>query len=344
MAEVKFLGTTEQEYPCLADAKEGSVAPEKRFRALLVSAYLGRDPHSGQIDPAALGPELERRLQGKARVEQCFWRFQTVGGFNRKWRLPLPQALAVAPGAVLVLKAEEEIPLALLQEVMHQGLGLRRNEGFGRVVFLDHDSSPKEFSLQEEEAKARESQEAPSAPQEEQKAEKAIRDLERRIVLNAARARLEQRAHLLAQEAAKLPPNSLLGRLRTLLRPVRDEPSAGTALQKLRDWCRQNDSKPASPALKKLEDCRVTEPVSNEKETTLRQWLQEPSPPDAQDGGGYWAFLRPWGRLGELYTRTYLTDPEAAKGVLQENSAVLAVHLVDSLLAELALRNRREKP
>jgi CRISPR-associated protein Csx10 len=53
-----------------------------------------------------------------------------VGGFNRKWNLPLPQMPTLSMGSVLVLKKDTPLDLNLAE----RGIGERRNEGFGRVA------------------------------------------------------------------------------------------------------------------------------------------------------------------------------------------------------------------
>lgn len=56
-----------------------------------------------------------------------------VGGFNRKWGLPLPQVQAVAAGSVFVFP-NLEITEEQAWQIEWQGIGERRNEGFGRVA------------------------------------------------------------------------------------------------------------------------------------------------------------------------------------------------------------------
>jgi CRISPR-associated protein Csx10 len=53
-----------------------------------------------------------------------------VGGFNRKWGLPLPQMPTLSMGSVLVLKKDTPLDLNLAE----RGIGERRNEGFGRIA------------------------------------------------------------------------------------------------------------------------------------------------------------------------------------------------------------------
>jgi CRISPR-associated protein Csx10 len=57
-----------------------------------------------------------------------------VGGFNRKWGLPLPQTIAIKAGSVFQFQAKTNIPADKLQRLAERGLGERRAEGFGQVV------------------------------------------------------------------------------------------------------------------------------------------------------------------------------------------------------------------
>jgi len=56
-----------------------------------------------------------------------------VGGFNRKWGLPLPQTSALKRGSVIILDTVA-IPVNTLMEIYQHGLGARRNEGFGQIA------------------------------------------------------------------------------------------------------------------------------------------------------------------------------------------------------------------
>lgn len=57
-----------------------------------------------------------------------------VGGFNRKWGLPLPQVPALAAGSVFVFEQPEELNPQQVRDLEAQGIGERRVDGFGRVV------------------------------------------------------------------------------------------------------------------------------------------------------------------------------------------------------------------
>ena len=64
---------------------------------------------------------------------KTFLKRETIGGFNRKWGLPLPQRVAIAQGSVITFEN-----ISLSEEQYHQleaaGIGERRVEGFGRLA------------------------------------------------------------------------------------------------------------------------------------------------------------------------------------------------------------------
>lgn len=58
-----------------------------------------------------------------------------IGGFNRKWGLPLPQVPALAAGSVIVFESEDiEITSEQIQRLEICGIGERREDGFGRIA------------------------------------------------------------------------------------------------------------------------------------------------------------------------------------------------------------------
>lgn len=78
--------------------------------------------------------EISRRL-GNIPVHNraAFLETVLVSGFNRKWRLPLPQTPAIAMGSVFVYDPAQVEP-ARLANIAAEGLGIRRIDGFGRAV------------------------------------------------------------------------------------------------------------------------------------------------------------------------------------------------------------------
>ncbi len=71
------------------------------------------------------GPQLEAKTK--------YQRVGMVGGFNRKWGLPLVQTWALQAGSVFVYNADE-VNAERLRSLVAAGIGERRAEGFGRVA------------------------------------------------------------------------------------------------------------------------------------------------------------------------------------------------------------------
>jgi CRISPR-associated protein Csx10 len=135
-------------------AEDEEDTPEDKLIVTLQSDVLLRDER-GQfaVDPELLRRALTRHLGVELKLEDAFLRTEVVGGFNRKWGLPLPQTLAVRMGSVLVFK-DPDCVSTLLDKLEIRGIGERRAEGFGRIVFnrqrveeLTVDHTPKSRDL-----------------------------------------------------------------------------------------------------------------------------------------------------------------------------------------------------
>lgn len=91
-----------------------------------------------QQDPTVAAPLtqiLEDKLRIKLRPKASFASNTTVGGFNRKWGLPLPQVQALAAGSVFVFDIEEgQLESEQVRILEVEGIGERREEGFGRLA------------------------------------------------------------------------------------------------------------------------------------------------------------------------------------------------------------------
>lgn len=340
-ATVEFTGQAQREYENVSDSISRDVGADASFRALLVSTYVGRHPTTGQIDPNALQHELRRRLGDAATVERTRWTFEAVGAFNQKWRLEVPQAQAVVAGAVLVLKATSAIPAATLRAIEHEGLGERRVEGFGRILFLEHSEDHGATRLTRAEDQAPAESSGPrqlGSPSEQYRHQLDL--LEQRIVLAAARAELDHVAalDLAAKAEGKLPTNSLLGRVRTLFRRAMDEQAAQAALVNLRIWCSDDDNPEAlkKNAREKLDRCRISG-------GGFRLWLRRLA--EAGHGEPGWeALVQASGNqatLTGLAAKSHLTSCAASEAILHSHSALLRVHLIDAVLGAMAHLNRR---
>jgi CRISPR-associated protein Csx10 len=90
------------------------------------------DDGDRKVDP--LTQLLEQLLEVKLEPQSSFISSLVVGGFNRKWGLPLPQVPALAAGSVFVFKYQGELNIDRIRTLENQGIGERRVDGFGRLA------------------------------------------------------------------------------------------------------------------------------------------------------------------------------------------------------------------
>ena len=285
------------------------------FRVQLTAPYLGRCPRTGQPDPGHLRQELENRLPG-AKVRRVCWAFAEAGGYNRTWGLPLPSHRAVAAGSVLLLDTATDVPAAAVQDMLDEGLGERRLDGYGRCVLLE--SPRKVVRLQR-----------PQPPQltAAPRGTALTEAIEQRIAVQRLWRRLDRMAADLVRSAENLPTASLIGRLRV---PLRSGPDSG--LNTLRHWLDGPESaRLAAPARKQVDRCRLRTPTGR---ITLAAWLADMS-----------AAVGPPVDPALVAQSAYVTSAEALTDWLRlpEQTAPQRAYLIDSVLSGLAVRVRRER-
>jgi CRISPR-associated protein Csx10 len=108
--------------------------------ACLSDLLLQNEEGQFQADPQLAKSALEKQLKCKllwfgGNQPNAFINGNHIGGFNRKWGLPLPQAKAISMGSVFVFEPPQSATVEQLQALEARGLGLRRAEGFGRIAF-----------------------------------------------------------------------------------------------------------------------------------------------------------------------------------------------------------------
>ncbi|MBK9231262.1 MAG: hypothetical protein IPO15_10470 [Anaerolineae bacterium] len=111
----------------------GDPASDSRLIVTLLSPAIvrGDDGQVGWDDGKALARSLG--LPAETKATAAFGHTQLVGGYNRKWSLPLPQTWALTEGSVFVFDAEG-VNRDTFKEAMESGVGERRTEGFGRIA------------------------------------------------------------------------------------------------------------------------------------------------------------------------------------------------------------------
>ena len=89
-------------------------------------------------EPCGLDPEALAGRLGVERVEiaACSTAMAEFGGYNRTWKCRVPTLRMYDRGSIFKLRCSAAPSAAALLEVQRTGLGVRRAEGFGRVLFL----------------------------------------------------------------------------------------------------------------------------------------------------------------------------------------------------------------
>lgn len=143
-----------------------------------------------------------------------------IGGFNRKWGLPLPQMPAVKAGSVFVYENVNITPDKICQ-LEAEGIGERRVEGFGRIA-VNWRLKEREFIVKKPESKPPSRRDKPQLKYHES------RILARQMAERVLRQKLEQ---LLLEQVnsykleANPMTNSQLSRLMIVTRQALDENS-----------------------------------------------------------------------------------------------------------------------
>ncbi len=217
---------------------------------LLSPAILRSD--SGQVGwdgGQALAHNLD--LPSGTRPKAVFGRVELMGGYNRKWSLPLPQAWALAAGSVFVFDAPE-IDRTTLQAALDHGVGERRAEGFGRIA-VNWQAANKISRLPRSEPEAI----AVSLSEESQRLARAMAQRRLRAVLD------QELTRQVAAEAGRLryPPSN------AQLSAIRQAALAGWTQQRMEPLLGYLDNLKGA-GQSQLEQCRIGD-------QTLSQWLRE---------------------------------------------------------------------
>jgi CRISPR-associated protein Csx10 len=290
-----------------------SIAAGQRFRCVLLSRYVARDARTGQPDPRSIETEVLNALGAGVSIKQRFFSFATAGGYNNKWRLQLPQAMALEAGSMLVLESDGAIDGKTLQALEAAGFGERRTEGFGRVAFLEI-KDPHPF------LKPPEDEKAPSPPATEAPA--LVLEIEKQLVRVHLERAIDQHAADLVRDARNIPSPALLSRIRTPLR------KGVAGLQQISRWLDADDENALRRrAMEPLERCRLG------TDQNLAGWLRT----TAANGP-----VLPGELTARIAQRVHVMNQESARAIQKEvgSDQTMRVRLIDATLATL-IRSRK---
>lgn len=297
------------------------IEPSNEFRIILLSDAIIRNQKTGQIDPSALIDEIETIVGGNAEVLRFHISHGIAGGHNRKWGMELPQSFTAVAGSVVVLRAKEAIPADHILRIEDRGIGERLNEGFGRIAFLRKatvNPSIDEFSEKKQ-------LERPST------VPSLISEMERRIIEKALFTECDSVAFSMANVSVQKgtclssPSNSLVGRLRGLLRNESEE-----ALRLLREWLDPDSEKCLrEQARRQLETSYV---FSAGKKLSIYNWLRSiartENSQDAFDGLQLFS-------IRKILQRKHIVDESHAKDSIVNLLPKLRIRFIDKFLSNM---------
>ncbi len=143
-----------------------------------------------------------------------YTRTEVIGGYHSHLRLPRQQWPAIAPGSVFVFETEQMPEPEGLLQLEHDGLGLRKGEGYGRIA-INRQGSLGLSGCEEIQLDDLDRQDIPDAP--DSKIPQCVQDLLYGVLRSRCLTEIQQRAMTYAERTQKVPSNALLGRLRLFL-------------------------------------------------------------------------------------------------------------------------------
>lgn len=124
-------------------AAEATSEPHNDVTITLLSDTILRNEHGQPTHD--LDGYLSKRLGKAVKNKKAFIRQSEIGGFNRKWKLPLPQMPGLGMGSVFVYPADQLDP-SDLSPLMETGVGERCVDGFGCIAVNWHARAQYKFT------------------------------------------------------------------------------------------------------------------------------------------------------------------------------------------------------
>lgn len=126
------MGRT-QEYPGIEYGKKGEITSPAYMELLSDTVMRGENGEYCGLNLRAL--EDRFGVSGLA-VERCASSVRTVQGYNSTWQVRTPSAVMYRKGSVFRLTFTGTILPQKAEEAIQKGIGIRRSEGFGQILFL----------------------------------------------------------------------------------------------------------------------------------------------------------------------------------------------------------------
>ena len=232
--QIELLNNDSEWYEIL-DLKE-RIENQKSLTVTLLSDTIIYD-ECGQIvsNPETLRQILSDTLNQELKFQEggIYASSIIVGGFNRKWGLPLPQTPALAAGSVFVFEnidiSSEKFQEFLdnVKRIEDQGIGERRVDGFGRVVFNWLDEETEEYKAKLCNQEFQTTQQAQNKEPLKSESSKIAAGIANRIVRKKLDVLIIQQVSNISLNNTEEISNSQLSRLMLVTRQVLYEVESG---------------------------------------------------------------------------------------------------------------------
>ncbi|CAD5983898.1 hypothetical protein NO976_04380 (plasmid) [Planktothrix agardhii] len=223
-------------------------------------------------------------------LQKAYMSSTLIGGFNKKWGLPLPQVPAIALGSVFVFQSLS-LDLQRVKDLEFYGLGERTVEGFGRVAvnWLHLDESPEfDATLPGSEPGSTDLSKLPTGS----KSAKLAKEMAKRLFCQKLDEKLRQKVSRFNIEGNI--SNSQLSRLMIVARKALNDPELGNKpnLQQVSDLLGNLPSNASDQfEYAKIGNQSIKQPI----EQQIKEWIENPSG---------WIEVSPVTIAGESYNLT----------------------------------------
>ena len=187
--------------------EKGSSRTEGKLVVVLLSDVILRDQKTGSF-ALSLAP-----IVGEEH-DRAFTRQKIIGGYNRYWKLPLPQCQAISAGSTFVYPNSSTL-CEKIKLLVENGVGERTIDGFGRIALEVMDA--KKYTYQTED---QEKSDILSINQPGHSPTELAKNVVERIFLQRVRSKLPQIAR--KTPTKNFPSNTQLARLERVLRKEKD--------------------------------------------------------------------------------------------------------------------------
>ena len=295
---------------------------------MLSETIVRNDEGQYTLDPIpAICSQLKLSEDYEIRTKPIFRQAEVVGGFNRKWRMPLPQTIAIAAGSVFVIESNLPIHKEQLHRLMDEGIGERRAEGMGRVA-IDWIVDPPMWWRKSDAGEIEELKSNGTI-------DKLREDEKLLAVQMLTRFKRRELDRMLLDAIADLSvkgdvPNSQLSRWRTVLHNAmtKETPDAQIAQIK-RFWIKEENKK--SRAWEKMHRARLN-PKDESSSPRLTEWIDEVLIND----NSFWK----WANGGHKSSPLELGE-EVKVEVTTDLNVEYRIRLIDGVLARKAKEQSR---